>query len=247
MWRSGSRQESVANRNSSMPPSRTHAIGTSALISQLMRNHGNSGSWVSVAPSCATASETGAAAASSLAYPVLNELLRDGRIVSTGWTSDSAGELLICFAVSGISVQSRKQVRHSEESEHHNRKSEDGEVSRTASTPTARDAHVQVSGIHQPRNRRPRLFGVPVPVRAPSPVRPIGAGGDHQGEQGKGNANRFVSDAVERVGIGQQSLQIIATPQQEQVEQVGKNRSHQRGQDKRTRGQAGRIKAIGIE
>ena len=36
-----------------------------------------------------------------------------------------------------------------------------------AAPPAARDAHVQVAGIHQPRNRGPRLFRIPVPVRAP--------------------------------------------------------------------------------
>src|SRR5579862_7380244 len=150
MWRSGSRQERVANRKSSMPPSRTHAIGTSALISQLIRNHGNSGSWVSAAPGSVAAPATGSIPASSPAYPVLNEVLRAGRISSTGWASGSAGELLICFAASGISVQSRQQVRDSEEREHHHRESEDGEVSRSPAPPAAGYAHVQVSGIYQP-------------------------------------------------------------------------------------------------
>jgi hypothetical protein len=38
VWRSGSRHDTVASRNSSIPPSKTQAIGTSALISQLMRS-----------------------------------------------------------------------------------------------------------------------------------------------------------------------------------------------------------------
>src|ERR1700739_1363895 len=247
MWRSGSRQDRVANKNSSMPPSRTQAIGTSALISQLIRNQGNSGSWFSPAPSSATASETEFVAASSLEYPVLNELLRAGRIASTGWASGSAGELLVTRAVSGISVQSRKKVRYSEESEHHNGKSENSKVSGPPAAPAAGNAHVQISGIHQPSNRRPRLFGVPIPRGATGPVSPVGAGGDHQGEQRECNANRFVGDAVERIRIREKALQIFAAPQQQQVEQVGEDSANQRRENKRTRGQAGRVEAIRVE
>src|SRR5579872_464342 len=220
MCRSGSRQESVARRNRSIPPSRTHAIGTSALISQLIRNQGISGSPLYGAPSCAVVREVGSAV---FAYPVLNTVWREPMDASVSVDSGLATGFVIWLSVSSISMQSGKQVRDTKECKHHDPESQDCEVSGTASPPATSDAHVEISGINQPGNRRPRLFGVPVPVGTPGAVRPVGAGGDHQGEQGEGDTNRFVGDSVERIGIGKILLEIVAPPQEKQVEQVGEN------------------------
>src|SRR5579864_2210592 len=229
MWRSGSRHESVASRNSSIPPSRTQAIGTSALISQLMRNHGNSGSWIWEALASLTGPvEIGSFSTKADGYAVLKNPLRAWAGTSletapaTSPVTSPAGRefrssgrgtgLVILEMVSGISVQSGQQIRDSEEGEHHDCKAENGEVSCRPSAPASGDAHVQVSGIDEPGNRRPRLFGVPVPVRTPGAIRPVGAGGDHQGEQGERNANSFVSDAVEGFRVRKQTLEVRTTP-----------------------------------
>src|SRR5215469_9648798 len=149
MWRSGSRQERVARRKSSIPPSRTHAIGTSALISQLIRNHGNSGSPVAEALLCVVSG---------------GKFFGAGNNASGSPDSGLATGLVIWSNVSGISVQTGEQVRDSEEGEHHDSESEDCEVSSATSTPSTSNAHVKVAGVDQPRNRRPRLFGIPIPV-----------------------------------------------------------------------------------
>src|SRR6266581_4549676 len=52
------------------------------------------------------------------------------------------------FSISGIGMQSRQQVRHAEESEHHHRKSENRKVRGPAPPPAAGNAHVQISRIH---------------------------------------------------------------------------------------------------
>src|SRR5579859_4839568 len=238
MWRSGSRQESVASRNSSIPPSSTQAIGTRALISQLMRNHGSSGSG-----GCAA----GLALAGSISAVAPLEVLKKlflaagAPVVASASGSIGFSGSVPVFLVSGIGVQSRQQVRHSEEGEHHDGESEDCEVSGTASAPAARDPHVQISRIDQPSNRRPRLFGVPIPIGTPGPVGPEGAGGDHQGEQGEGNANGFVGDAVEIVRIRQQALEIFTPPQQQEVKQIGKDAADQGRENKWARRQTGSV------
>src|SRR5579859_7709234 len=240
MWRSGSRQERVASRNRSMPPNSTHAIGTKALISQLMRNQGSSGSFTGAPAAGApepSSAMSGSTACGALEYSVLKKLARGRAAAATSRSAATSG--LVCsFAVSGICMQSRQQVSDSEEREHHHREAEDGEVSRTAPAPAASDAHVEISGINEPGNRRPRLLGVPVPVGTPGTVSPVGAGGDHQGEQGEGNANRFVSDAVESVGVRKQSLEVGAPPQHQQIKQVGEDAANQSRKNERARRQA---------
>src|SRR5215469_14638978 len=244
MWRSGSRQESVASRNSSIPPSSTHAIGTSALISQLIRSQGRSGSPLCRAP---TSPSDDVLSAGSPTSPVLNELFR----ARAGFTGSSGSRFrpgfVICFAALSIRVQSVQQVRYSEEGEHNHPESQDCEVCGPAATPAAGNPHVQVSGIHQPRDRRPRLFGIPVPVRTPGAVGPVGAGGDHQGEQGEGNANRFVRDAVERIGIGQKALQICASPQQQQIKQIGEDPSDEAREDEWACPESSWVQTFGVK
>src|SRR5438105_663797 len=91
--------------------------------------------------------------------------------------------------ISGISVQSWKQVSDSEKREHHDGEAENREVGGAASTPPPRDPHVQVAGINQPGDCGPGLLRIPAPIRAPGPIRPVRAGGNHQRQQGEGNAN----------------------------------------------------------
>src|SRR5215472_12329972 len=154
-------------------------------------------------------------AADFTGYAVLKNALRgDGETCSgLGFSGGGAGFVILAM-VSGIRVQPGQQVRHSEEGEHHNGESKNREVSRAASTPAPRDTHVQVSGVDEPRDRRPRLFGVPVPVGTPGAIRPVGAGGDHQGKQGEGNANCFVRNSVKVLGVGQQTLKIRTPPKE---------------------------------
>src|SRR5689334_23178097 len=66
--------------------------------------------------------------------------------------------------VSGIGVQSRQQISDSEEGKHHHYKAQYGEVSCTASTPSAGDAHVQIAGVNQPGDGGPCFLRVPTPV-----------------------------------------------------------------------------------
>src|SRR5215831_1676410 len=106
MWRSGSRHERVARRKRSIPPSRTHAIGTSALISQLIRNHGNSESPLAKAP-----------------FWVVSGPRTVFRWENNASDSGLSPVLVMCSKVSGISVQSGKQVRNSEEGKHHHSES----------------------------------------------------------------------------------------------------------------------------
>src|SRR5579863_2934227 len=107
MCRSGSRQESVANRKSNIPPSRTQAIGTRALISQLMRSQGNSGSFDSAAGAESLAPfavEPAADEEAAPEYSVLKNPVRER--VSEGTATPASVRLsgLVSPRGSGISV-----------------------------------------------------------------------------------------------------------------------------------------------
>src|SRR5579864_7326821 len=106
---------------------------------------------------------------------------------------------------------------------------------------------MQITRINEPSNRRPRLLRVPVPVGTPGSVGPVGAGGDHQGEQGESDTNSFVGDAIQGVGVGEKSFEIGAPPQQQKIKQVGEDSTDQRRENKRARGQAGGVKTFSVE
>lgn len=94
-----------------MPPSRTTAIGASALISQLMRSQGGSGR-SSLAESRALAesrSETFSSGEEEPAYSVLKKLLRAGAEPTGAAASVEVSQLVDSRVDSGISTHSRQQ------------------------------------------------------------------------------------------------------------------------------------------
>src|SRR5208282_398602 len=165
VWRTGSRKDTVATRNSSSPANSTNTTGTSALSCQLKRRELNSRSSVCDEP----ADDEPADIVRSLPPTVVGTVS-----AKVTFAADGVGL--------GISVQSRQQVSHSEESEHHYCKAKNGKVSSSTSPPSASDTHVQIAGIHQPGNCGPGFFWIPTPIRAPGLVRPVRSGSDHQSQ-----------------------------------------------------------------
>src|ERR1035441_4594890 len=106
---------------------------------------------------------------------------------------------------------------------------------------------MQVARIHQPGNRGPCFFRIPVPVRSPGLVRPVGAGRDHQRQQREGDGYGFVSNVVEGVGIGQHTFQIRAPPQQKQIQQRDEYASDERRENKGAGSEAGGEKSIRVK
>src|SRR5260370_13195035 len=98
----------------------------------------------------------GSVSKASLWYAVLKTLLRERGEAAAG-VSSAGGSGSICFRIiSGISMQSRQQVSHTEEREHHNCESQHREVGGTPPSPSACDAHVQIAGIVEPSKPHPR-------------------------------------------------------------------------------------------
>src|SRR3954453_15036392 len=98
--------------------------------------------------------------AASDASPVVNEVVRDSGFEVSSGSGLGLGLVMsfICRARSGIRMQSVEQVCNPEKREHHDAESENGEVGGAPAPPSAGNAHVEISGIDQPSNRRPRLF-----------------------------------------------------------------------------------------
>src|SRR5579863_8357165 len=171
---SGSRRETVDTRKSNRPFSSTNATGRTVLISQFTRT----------------------------------ELRRSGSgpAGATSWGSGLTARTRLLtnsvFTASGIGMHSWQEISDTEEGEHHNRKAKDGKVSSPATSPTARDTHVQISGIDHPGDRCPRLFRIPAPIRSPGTICPVSARCDHQRQERERNADGFVGDAVQIVGGG---------------------------------------------
>src|SRR5207253_10536204 len=101
----------------------------------------------------------------------------------------------------------------------HYRKSKYCEVSCPTATPAAGNPHMQVSCINQPGDGGPGLFRIPAPIRTPGTVCPVRAGGNHQGEQGKGDADCLVGDLIQGFSCWKQTFQVMAPPEQHQVQQ----------------------------
>src|SRR5207245_6435483 len=78
--------------------------------------------------------------------------------------SNSRAASGVLCGTSGISVQTRQQVRDSEERKHHHGKSANREVRCHAPAHPAREPHVKVAGINDQGGRGPGLLRVPATI-----------------------------------------------------------------------------------
>lgn len=151
-WRSIPRSETVESRNRSMPARSTTATGHRVFNCQFTR--------IDDTAALSSTSDAGCI--------IVCRLARQQGGSPSGVRMDAAcrvslrgGDAASCVStpVSRIGMQSREQVGHSEEGEHHDPKSQDGKVGCPAAAPAARDPHMKVASVHQPGDGCPGLLG----------------------------------------------------------------------------------------
>ena len=98
-------------------------------------------------------------------------------------------------AGSGCRRASRATTR--QEGRHHAQEREDHDHRRWRAAPGGSHARVEVEREHEPRDERPRLLRVPLPVHAPRLVGPGRARHDAEGEHRKAEQDELVDRAVE--------------------------------------------------
>ena len=91
-----------------------------------------------------------------------------------------------------ITVQTRKIV-DSKVCEENAAKPDDGKDGHTLSPPASYVSRMQKNCIYKPGDKRPRLFGVPAPVKAPGVMRPNGTRHDSDGEKNKTKSDALIN------------------------------------------------------
>ena len=70
---------------------------------------------------------------------------------------------------------------------------DDGKDGHTLSPPASYVSRMQQNCIYKPGDKRPCLFGVPAPVRAPGVMRPNGTSHDSDGEKNKTKRDALIN------------------------------------------------------
>ena len=95
-------------------------------------------------------------------------------------------------------------------SDHH--KANHSHKSWASALPTATEAGVQISGIHQPADQGPGFLGIPAPVAAPGFIRPNSTTHDAHRKHQEPNRDRAITEAVELlIGAQLNRLQLNRT------------------------------------